>query len=237
MQNNHIKLLCTRPLNDVTIEQSRQNGIEISVVPFIKTETIISEVLTKNIRSLATKKVTAIFTSMNAVNAVTNHLQAIPDWDIYSLSGTTKDLVIDFFGENKLIATARSAKDLSHRIIENESKSPVVFFTGNLRLDTLPNHLTQHNITFEELVVYNTTLTPTQVQQDFDGILFFSPSAVVSFFSINKISDNIVLFAIGDTTADTIKTYAKNKIIISNTPAKESMIEQVIDYFKTINQS
>ena len=111
------------------------------------------------------------------------------------------------------------------------------FFTGNLRLDTLPNHLTQHNISFEELVVYNTRLTPTQVQQGFDGILFFSPSAVVSFFSINKISDSIVLFAIGDTTADTIKTYTKNKIITRNSPAKESMVEEAVDYFKTINQS
>ena len=89
MQNNNIKLLCTSPLNDVIIEQSLQNGIEISVISFIKTETIISKVLTKNIRLLATKKITAIFTSMNAVNAVTKHLQAIPDWDIYSLSGTT----------------------------------------------------------------------------------------------------------------------------------------------------
>ena len=231
MQKNNFKILCTRPLSDAIIEQALQNGIEISVASFIKTEPIISTELIDTIQSLATKKITAIFTSMNAVSTVTAQLQAIPDWNIYSLSGTTKDLIIDFFGEKKLVATARNASELSHRIIENENDLPIIFFSGSVRLDTLPQHLTQHNISFQEVVVYNTTQTPTQAEQSFDGILFFSPSAVHSFFSINKINETIVLFAIGDTTAATIESYTQNKIIISNSPVKEEMIEQVITYF------
>ena len=89
MQKNNIKILCTRPLADAIIKQALQNGIEIYVASFIKTEAIISKELIETIQSLATKKITTIFTSMNAVSAVTAQLQAIPDWDIYSLSGTT----------------------------------------------------------------------------------------------------------------------------------------------------
>ncbi len=237
MQKNNIKILCTRPLNDEIIQQALQNNIEISIVPFIRTEPVNSAALTKSIQTLATKKIKAIFTSMNAVTAVTAQLQTIPNWSIYSLSGTTKDLIIDFFGENNLVGTARNATELFNRIIEAKNDDPCVFFTGNTRLDTLPLLLTQHHIIYEEVVVYNTTQTPNKLEQSFDGILFFSPSAVHSYFSVNKINVVVILFAIGDTTAATIKTYTQNKVIISNSPAKEEMIDQVITYFKTVNQA
>lgn len=237
MQNNSIKILCTRPLNDEIIHQALQNEIEISVIPFIKTESIFSEELSNTIQVLANKNITAVFTSMNAVTAVTDQLQAIPNWHIYSLSGITKDLIIHFFGEHNLKATARNANQLSQLVIEAKSDMPIVFFTGDARLDTLPHYLKQNNIPFKEVVVYKTTQTPRMVDQIFDGILFFSPSAVQSFFSINKINDSVILFAIGDTTANTIRTFTQNKIIISNSPAKEEMIDQVISYFKIFNQA
>ncbi len=233
MQKNSIQILCTRPLKDEIIQQALQNEIEICVIPFIKTESVISAAITNTIQLLARKKITAIFTSMNAVSSVTEQLQAIPNWNIYSLSGTTKDLITSFFGETNLVATARNASQLSHLIIEAKNDTPIVFFTGNLRLDTLPQYLTKQNISYEEVVVYNTTQIPIKIERLFDGILFFSPSAVHSFFSINNIKDTVVLFAIGDTTADTIKTYTQNKVIISHSPAKEEMLEQVITYFQT----
>lgn len=237
MQKNSIKILCTRPLNDEIIQQALQNEIEISLMPFIKTAPIFSEELANTIQVLAKKKITAVFTSMNAVTAVTDQLQAIPNWHIYSLSGTTKDLVIHFFGENNLMATARNANQLSQLVNEAKSDMPIVFFSGDARLDTLPHYFKQNNIPFKEVVVYKTIQTPRKVDQTFDGILFFSPSAVQSFFSINKINDRVILFAIGDTTADTITSYTQNKIIISNSPAKEEMIDQVISYFKIFNQT
>ena len=66
---------------------------------------------------------------------------------------------------------------------------------------------------------------------EYFGILFFSPSAVQSFFSKNKVADKTILFAIGNTTANEIKKYSTNKIIISDEPGKENLVTKMIEYF------
>jgi uroporphyrinogen-III synthase len=82
--------------------------------------------------------------------------------------------------------------------------------------------------------VYSTTQTPIELTAKYDGILFFSPSAVDSFFSINHVDEITYLFAIGLTTAKTIQQYNKNNIIISPTPSKENIVKQIITHFNTI---
>jgi uroporphyrinogen-III synthase len=70
------------------------------------------------------------------------------------------------------------------------------------------------------------------IDKVYDGILFFSPSAVESFFSKNKLPEQTVLFAIGNTTAKTIhRRYCNNRIMISDQPGKDELIEQAIEYF------
>ncbi|MEP6751042.1 MAG: uroporphyrinogen-III synthase, partial [Bacteroidota bacterium] len=58
-----------------------------------------------------------------------------------------------------------------------------------------------------------------------------SPSAVTSFFSKNKVSNQTTLFAIGNTTASAIKKHATTSIIISDKPGKENLVEKAINYF------
>src|SRR5450759_2557524 len=70
-------------------------------------------------------------------------------------------------------------------------------------------------------------------RKNYDGILFFSPSAVNSFFSLNKINEQIQIFAIGKTTADAIHQQINKDLIIAETPGEEDMIEKVISYFST----
>jgi uroporphyrinogen-III synthase len=55
---------------------------------------------------------------------------------------------------------------------------------------------------------------------------------VKSFFQLNKVPDQTVLFAIGNTTADELRGFAKNKIVISDVPTKETLIHNVISYFQ-----
>jgi uroporphyrinogen-III synthase len=61
--------------------------------------------------------------------------------------------------------------------------------------------------------------------------MFFSPNGVNSFFRINKISPNAVLFAIGNTTAAALSAKANNKVIVCETPSKALMVDTVIQYF------
>ena len=89
-------------------------------------------------------------------------------------------------------------------------------------------------IKVHEVVVYETVETPVIANDDFDGILFFSPSAVQSFFSVNQLKNSDVCFAIGQTTAESIAAFAKNKIFISKTTSQEALLQEVINYFKSM---
>jgi uroporphyrinogen-III synthase len=80
--------------------------------------------------------------------------------------------------------------------------------------------------------VYETIKTPKEIKKDYDGVLFFSPSAAESFFSINKIKSHTVCFAIGDTTATTLKKFTTNKIIQAQNQSQQSMMNAMLAHFK-----
>jgi uroporphyrinogen-III synthase len=57
-----------------------------------------------------------------------------------------------------------------------------------LRKETLPQALKEGGIKFNEIEVYQTALAPLKyLIENFDAIMFFSPSAVESYLSNNKI--------------------------------------------------
>ncbi len=231
MQKNNIEILCTRPLNELLIQKAFAKNIFIDVVAFVETEPTRAPAILAQIQELANQKITAVFTSTNAVEAIITQFSKVPDWTIYCLGGITKDVVYYFFGEPAVAETAKNATALAEKITRKKSIKEVVFFCGDHRLDDLPEMLRFNNITVHELVVYKTIQLPLFIEKDYDAILFFSPSAVHSFFSMNTIRSGVTLFSIGNTTAATIQTYCANKIIISEWPGKEQMIENVISYF------
>jgi uroporphyrinogen-III synthase len=85
----------------------------------------------------------------------------------------------------------------------------------------------------KEIVVYKTIATPKKIEKKYDGILFFSPSAVKSFFQENKLDDQTILFAIGNTTADEVKKFSNSKIVVSDAPDKKTLLNKVFSYFQT----
>jgi uroporphyrinogen-III synthase len=234
MQTSDVPILCTRPLPESIIAKAFENGIRIDIIPFIKTKSIASKEIVEQIQALANKKVAVIFTSLNAVEAVIPHLSAKPDWDIYCMGGVTKELVINFFGEAAIKKTARNAVHLAEKIIAENVQQEIIFFCSDHRLDKLPDVLKTHAINFTEVIVYNTIETPHFIEKNYEGIIFFSPSAVHSFFSDNTIAMDVVFFAIGKTTAATIATYVSNEIVASEWPGQEQLIDQVIHYYNEV---
>lgn len=232
MQNDNIHILCTRPLPETLIEEAFQAGIEIEVSPFIETESILSVEVQQEIELASTESATVVFTSMNAVDAVTIFLDSLqPDWAIYSIGTATGRLVKEYFGEAKIAGTASDAASLAGLIAEDRFVDEVIFFCGDQRRDELPEILRQHEVVVNEIVVYQTISVPHKIEKQYHGILFFSPSAVQSFFQKNKLTDTTILFAIGNTTANEIKKYSTNKIIISDAPGKENLVSKMIEYF------
>ena len=230
--SNTIQILSTRPITEELIEEAKASGVLIDVVPFIETEPIRTIEVQQEIEYAYLQSIVVVFTSMNAVEAVVMEQQGqIPDWNIYCIGHATKQLVIEHFGEDKIMGIADSAIDLAEEIISDELSDEVYFFCGDQRRDELPKKLREHDIDVYEIVVYQTIKTPRKISKSYHGILFFSPSAVESFFTVNKSIERTLLFAIGNTTASTIGNYTNNRVIISDSPGKESMVRQAIEFF------
>lgn len=168
---------------------------------------------------------------MNAVDVVSKYIKAKPLWKIYCIGGATKNSVAKFFGRENIAGTAENAVQLAERIIKNKNIKAMTFFCGDQRRDDLPGRLKANGIAVEEIVVYRTIETSQFIKQEYDGILFYSPSAVNSFFAKNKVSNKTHLFAIGLTTADALKHVTQKPVIIAKMPGKENLVTLAINHF------
>lgn len=232
MQQSSIEILCTRPLPEWLINEAAESGIAIEIESFIETEPIQSIEVQQEIENALLQSAVVVFTSMNAVEAVATYSdEQQPDWDIYCIGTATKRLVAEHFGEHAIAGTASDASELAELIIEEGMSDEVIFFCGGQRRDELPSILNDAGIEVDEIAVYQTIEVPHIIKKDYHGILFFSPSAVRSFFKVNKANGKTILFAIGNTTAAEIKKFSNNKILVSDEPGKESLVQKAIEYF------
>lgn len=170
-----------------------------------------------------------IFTSQNAVNTVLDfdNLSELKNKKVFCVGIKTKALL----ESNGFTVEAYTgyAEDLAEIISLVYSDLSYTFFCGNLRRDILPEMLKENGITFNEIKVYETILTPQKINSKFDGIVFYSPSGVESYTKENKITDE-TCFCIGHTTAKALEHYTQN-IIVANQPSVENVIIQCINNF------
>ena len=205
-------------------------------IPFIKTKESVTEEMCSFIVSLAQQKKAIIFTSAQAVSAVTNCFnKEQPEWQIFCISGATRNAVKEYFGEDKISGFADDAVDLVKQIEKIEPQE-IVFFCGNKRLDTLPVLLSGKGFQLVECIVYETSLTPVIITKKYDAILFFSPSGVESYLKQNTILPSTILFSIGKTTAKALQLKANNKVIISAHPDKKILVQTVIDFYNKMKR-
>jgi uroporphyrinogen-III synthase len=231
MQKNKIHILSTGQVDKDLIEEGSKRNIIIDEIPFISIEPLINNTLKENIENLSLKNINVVFTSLNAVEVVSKHISNKSSWKIFCIGNMTKNLVAELFGSENIIGHAESANQLAQKIIEDTSIKAVTFFCGYHRRDELPEKLKTNGVAVEEIIVYNTKETPHVIKKEYDGILFYSPSAVNSFFIKNNISEKIQLFAIGSTTADALKHFTPHPVIIAEMPGKENLIHLAIDHF------
>jgi uroporphyrinogen-III synthase len=167
-----------------------------------------------------------IFTSQNAVHSVLLHPNAeeLKSKNVFCVGLKTKILL----SENgfNVVAYTGYAADLAEIITLIYRNESYTFFSGNLRRETLPQALKEAEVKFNEIQVYDTSLTPQKIKTAVDGILFFSPSGVESYLKDNTIKKE-TCFCIGETTAEALHKITKN-IIIADQPTIEDVIEDVI---------
>lgn len=221
MQNS-IRILSTKKLLPNQRQELLNANFELTEVDFIST---------KN-KSFEVEKINdnLIFTSQNAVHSLFEHsnFQDLKTKNVFCVGLKTKILLSES-GFN-VVAYTGYASDLAEIITLIYSKESFTFFSGNLRRETLPKSLKEAGVKFNEIEVYETSLTPEKIKTPLDAILFFSPSGVESYLKENVIKKE-TCFCIGETTAEALAKITKN-IIIAEQPSVEDVIEEVIAEYK-----
>lgn len=227
------KILSTKHFpKDIIAKYGRENVL-VTAIDFIKTKACTGAATAGQIKALAESEHVVVFTSVNAVTAVaaiTPVLNVLP-WKIYCIGHATLASVTALFGKQSIAGSADDAHTLATVIAAQKIATEIIFFCGTSRRNELVETLTKHNIIVQEVYVYQTEITPACVDEDFDAILFFSPSAVRSFFKQNKPLKTATLFAIGNTTAAEIKRHANNTLITAETPDAIKLMKLAIEYF------
>ena len=219
---NPISILSTKVLLSPQKQALLNEGFLVTEANFIKTEN--SDFDLKGIND------NLIFTSQNAAQSVLLHpkCSALKAKNVFCVGLKTKAL-LEENGFNVAVYVDY-ASDLAEIITLIYSNESYTFFSGNLRKETVPKALKEAKVNFNEIQVYETTLTPQKIKTAVDGILFFSPSAIESYLMQNKIK-NEICFCIGNTTAEALEKITRN-IIIADQPSVENVIEDVIEEYR-----
>jgi uroporphyrinogen-III synthase len=217
-----IQILSTKKLSSEQNQALTAANLEVIEVDFIQTQNKSFKLkdLNENL----------IFTSQNAVHSILAHPKAeeLKSKNVFCVGLKTKILL----SENgfNVVAYTGYAADLSEIITLIYGRESYTFFSGNLRRETLPKALKEAEVKFNEIQVYETSLTPQKIKTAIDAILFFSPSGVESYLKENIIKKE-TCFCIGETTAEALQKITKN-IIIADQPTVEDVIEDVIEEYK-----
>jgi len=202
---------------------------------FIAIKPMRSPDLQNELKPLVSRELEVIFTSRHAVLALSSLLSAFPGaWTANLLEGATRRTFERLFPAAPYNARGYYAEELAAYITREKTGRSFVFFCGDKRRETLPGLLRHHGLEHREITVYRTVLKPETVGGRFDGIVFFSPSAVESYFKNNRPAPESVLFAIGKTTASAIAAYWAGRVICPAFPDKAEMYHTVKNYFNTL---
>ena len=217
-----IQILSTKILTDIQKKALLDANFSVIDADFIQTKNQDFE--------LTQLQDNLIFTSQNAAQSVLLHPKSneLNSKNVFCVGLKTKAL-LEENGFN-VIVYVDYASDLAEIITLIYSNESYTFFSGNLRKETLPKALKEAKITFNEIQVYETTLTPQKIKSPLEAILFFSPSGVESYLKENTIKKELC-FCIGETTAEALVTKSKN-ILIAAQPSVENVIEDVIEEYK-----
>ena len=233
---NNFSILSTKILKPYILQQLVDNDFNIIEHDFIKIEEIKNNQFSSLINSHLANY---IFTSKNAVRsfikqAADSKIKMNKKAFFCALSGETQKALLDEGFSATIIAD--NAADLAHKISTGKTFKEALFFCGDKRRDELSLILAEAGIKLTELILYKNIEQPKKIVTSFQAILFFSPSALQSFFKENILPKTTACFCIGYTTANAIKEYKiTNKIIVSNYPSQQVMIDVVLNYFNIKN--
>jgi hydroxymethylbilane synthase len=169
-----------------------------------------------------------IITSKNSVESLTTSFSAdqLKFKNIYCVGRRTKKMIESRIG--KVTHSERNAKRLADYLVDHLEGTEVTYFCSDLRLDDLPTILKKNHIMVNEIEAYQTAYASKKIDDNIEGVMFYSPSTVQSF--ILKNTADKIAFCIGESTAKEAKKHFKD-VRVAKVPTVESVIELVNEHY------
>ena len=232
--NETITILSTKIIMPLIKKQLFENNIFVEEFEFIKTVSVLDKISLTTIKDhpphyiFTSKKAVKFFCSVLKENKV----ELPPIHYIYCLDGETKKAV--FMAGMRPTFTAHNAWQLAEIIYKKGTSKKFIFFCSDIRRADLPDYLSARGVEIKEIVLYKTLLVPRSIKTTYNGILFFSPSAIQSFFMGNKLNPSTIFFCIGATTASALREIAPEaEITIADKATQLNIAEKIINYYNS----
>lgn len=233
-ENGNPVIFSTRVLDDSLSKQITDQGFNYEELDFITVSTKYDlESFGTHINNPNSQA--RIFTSKNSVRSLKDLQEkqnlTLDQKKTFTVGVRATEMLEDL--GIKTNAKAGNAISLAQIIARNKDVKSVDFFCGNKSLDDLPEYLESKGIIVHKEIVYNTELEHHIVEtNNFDAVIFLSPTAVYSFFKKNKLKPEVPTFCIGATTSEAIHFRCNNLRIEADEPSIQSVVKKVIEYFK-----
>ncbi|MAO63541.1 MAG: hypothetical protein CL666_00930 [Balneola sp.] len=228
MKNNKPRILFTTQLSEQKRTRLENSELLIESEPLITFEYKLPGMWRNGVPQKADAW---IFTSKKAVKAVR---PVIKDFEIpkhiFAVGSKTAEK-LEEIGLKVSIPEQYKATTLAAMMRELDLNK-VVHFCGNLKaadLDTLLGD----QVELTSVEVYKTKLTNHIISDldDFDALVFMSPSAVESFCHQNKVPDGIQVFCIGPTTEETARELGMKNCITPEYFTIDSLMETIQQFY------
>lgn len=231
-----IILLKTPRTRDPYLEIFESAGFRVSAVPVLEFEYIHAPRLRDRL-TVPEQYDGLITTSPRAVEALRRLRGAAAAWGdkFFFAAGPETARRAAELGFSVRGREAGSAGVLANLIIEHDFEKPLLFLSGNRRRDTLPDRLNSANISFEELVVYETHLRrrlewPFDPEDAPEWVVFFSPSGIEAVQEDDRIPwEHLRTAAIGSTTAGALRERGWIVDAVAEAPEPEALYRAVVE--------
>jgi uroporphyrinogen-III synthase len=231
-----IRVISTRFLGADSVLFAKRQGWLVDIYPMIETVFSITPQQVDEIIEELSKplpETILVISSSQAVRALNNGFtqrgQVFPAGTGACFVGQkTADLASELL-HTKNVFTADHADELVALSGGLKGKS-FLFVSGHKRMNTIPEGLKAKGCRVLEYKVYDTVQTPLKIEGDFRAVLFFSPSAVDSFFKLNKWNGGRLAVSIGETTAAALRNHGVDKVVVAGKPGEIETMQALASY-------
>lgn len=229
-----VQLLSTATIEEHYKEELKSKDIVLTSKEFVAHTPLANNYVVQSIHELSQKVVIALFNHAIAVNVVHRILSnTITNWLLICTSRDAYTEAMNKFPNNQLMFLEDDASLATNIRIACKDVSTIVHFGNNKIPAYYPMLLRGAGFEYNDLMVYQSSIKSTTVEEHYNGILFFDEQSVDSYFTFNDLSQNVVAFCINEAVGNhlTKKLNQPTIVVQAAAPTVLSMIESILVYY------